>query len=140
MKRTACKLLVLLMVMGTLGAVEAKAQIEMHLKMSSPFIAGETMFPAGSYTIIQQEGEPELLEISSADHAHSALLTSEIITSETPRAKSEIIFNRYGNSLVMKQLWVAGSSDGFLVFTGRAEKRAARAGKPTKQSVEVTSK
>ena len=73
-------------------------------------------------------------------NSHSALLSVEIIDADPPRAKSEIIFNKYGNTLVMEQIWVSGSMIGYLVPTGHVEKKAAKSGKPTKQLLETTSK
>jgi hypothetical protein len=140
MKTIVWQLFMLLMVMSTLGVAEAKAQVQVQLKTSTPFVAGDATFPSGSYTIIQQQDDPQLFEITDNSNSHSALLSVEIIDSDRPRAKSEIIFNKYGNTLVMKQIWVLGSEIGYLVTTGYVEKKAAKSGKPTKQSVETTSK
>jgi hypothetical protein len=140
MKTIVWQLFLLLMVMSTLGVAEAKAQVQVQLKTSTPFVAGDATFPSGSYTIIQQQDDPQLFEITDNSNSHSALLSVEIIDSDRPRAKSEVIFNKYGNTLVMKQIWVSGSETGYLVTTGHVEKKAAKSGKPTKQSVETTSK
>ena len=140
MKTIVFQLFVLLMVTSTLGVVEAKAQVQVQLKMSTPFVADDATFPSGSYTIIQQQDDPQLFEITDNSNSHSALLSVEIIDSERPRAKSEIVFNKYGTTLVMKQIWVAGSGVGYLLTMGHVEKRAAKSGKPTKESVETTTK
>jgi hypothetical protein len=140
MKTIVCKLFLLLMVMSTLGVIDVKAQVQVQLKVSTPFVAGDATFPSGSYTIIQQQDDPQLFEITDNSNSHSALLSVEIIDADQPRAKSEIVFSKYGTTLVMKQIWVSGSSIGYLVPTGHVEKKAAKSGKPTKQSVETTSK
>jgi hypothetical protein len=140
MKTIVWRLFVLSMIMGTLGVAEAKAQVQVQLKASAPFVAGDATFPSGSYTLIQQQDDPQLFEIRDESHSHAALLSVEIIDSEGLRTKSEIIFNKYGNTLVLKQIWVSGSSTGYLVPTGHVEKKAAKSGKATKQSVETTSK
>lgn len=140
MKTIVFQLFVLLMVTSTLGVVEAKAQVQVQLKMSTPFVADDATFPSGSYTIIQQQDDPQLFEITDNSNSHSALLSVEIIDSERPRAKSEIVFNKYGTTLVMKQIWVSGSGVGYLITAGHVEKRAAKSGKPTKESVEITTK
>lgn len=140
MKTIVFQLFVLLMVTSTLGVVEAKAQVQVQLKMSTPFVADDATFPSGSYTIIQQQDDPQLFEITDNSNSHSALLSVEIIDSERPRAKSEIVFNKYGTTLVMKQIWVSGSGVGYLITAGHVEKKAAKSGKPTKESVEITTK
>jgi hypothetical protein len=142
MKRLGCRLFVLSMLMGTLGVCEANAQIRnsVAFKVSSSFIMGDVTFPAGNYSITQDSDDQDPLVISASDGKHNALVTAEPIDSDYPRKKTEIIFNNYGNTLVMKQIWVKGSIGGFLLVTSHAEKKAAEAGKPTKQSVPAESK
>jgi hypothetical protein len=46
MKTIVWQLFMLLMVMSTLGVAEAKAQVQVQLKISTPFVAGNATFPS----------------------------------------------------------------------------------------------
>jgi len=142
MKTLVCRLFVISLLAGTLGVCGAKAQIgnSVKFRVSDPFVAGESTFPAGSYSITQDPEEQGLLLVSASDDKHRAFVVAEPIDAGSPRKKSEVIFNKYGDTLVMKEIWVQGNIGGYLLVTSHAEKRAAKAGKPTKQSVPAESK
>jgi hypothetical protein len=141
MKTIGWRLFVLLMVMGTLGVVDAKGQAVVQFKAGSAFVAGNTTFPSGTYTVLQEDpNDPQILVISDDGNTHRAEIQAEYISSETSRNKTEIIFQKYGNTLVLKEIWVAGQRTGYMLPTTHVEKTAAKAGKPTRQSVDATSK
>lgn len=144
MKTIVCKLFVLLIVVGTLGVVDARAQLgasEVRFTVSSSFVAGDASFPAGTYSITQQEqDDAQILVISDDSNTHSAVILGEFIDSELPHKKTEVIFKKYGNTVVLKQIWLVGQTSGYLVPRSYKEKAAAKNGNPTKQSVEATSK
>jgi len=53
----------------------------------------------------------------------------------SPATKTELTFNKYGDSQYLKQISVRGSTQGCLLATGNAEKKAKKSGKPTKEGV-----
>jgi hypothetical protein len=144
MKPIVCKLFVLLMVMGTLGVVDARAQLggpEVRFTVSSSFVAGDASFPAGTYSITQEhQDDAQILLITDDSNAHSAVLLGEFIDSDLPHKKTEVIFKKYGNTVVLKQIWLLGQTTGYLVPRSYKEQEVAKNGTPTKQSVEATSK
>jgi len=144
MKTIVCKLFVLLMVMGALGVVDARAQLggaQVRFTVSSSFVAGDTSFPAGTYSITQEhQDDAQMLLITDDSNTHSAVILGEFIDSELPHKKTEVIFNKYGNTVVLKQIWLLGQTTGYVVPRSYREKEASKNGKPTKQSVEATSK
>ena len=93
----------------TLGGIQsASAQIDSPLKFTTtfPFTVGQATVPAGTYTIRQDDDNPQMLELTGgrvgvffetnkADGRHLA-----------PRAR---VFKRYGYTYVT-DVWLAGSA------------------------------
>ena len=122
------------------SSVWAQAGNAIEFKVTSSFVAGDTKFPAGTYTI-RQEPESQLeWEISNDSKLYSAFLLTEPSTPTTPNQKAEATFQKYGNTLVLKEIWIPGLSNGFSVQTSYAEKKAAKTGSPTKVSVAAAKK
>jgi len=78
--------------MGTLGVVDARAQLggsEVRFTVSSPFVAGDASFPAGSYSITQkQQDDAQVLVITDDSNTHSAVILGEFIDSNLPHKKT----------------------------------------------------
>lgn len=143
MKTLICRLSVLLIFMAVFGEGLAFGQtggFVVDFKVSSPFSVGDATFPAGSYTARQQQDDLGILEISSADGQHSALVGCEPMYANTNPTKTELTFHKYGNSLFLKEIWTAGNTSGLYVIGGPQEKRARKSGKPTKVSVPANAK
>jgi hypothetical protein len=79
-------------------------------------------------------------EISNDSKAYSAFLLTEPSSPTTPNQKTEVTFQKYGNTLVLKEIWIPGLANGFSVQTTYAEKKASKAGSPTKVSVAAAKK
>ena len=142
MKTLVCKLFVFALLMGTLGAGVAKGQITnaVDFKAPSSFIAGDATLPAGSYSARPWSEDPSVLEISNAAGTMSVLVDTESTSSDTPAKSTGVVFNKYGNLLVLKQIVLASQKTGYGIISKHAEKKAAKAGPPTKQSVPATAK
>ena len=112
----------------------------MTFAVSSSFVAGEATLPAGSYKIEQDPDDSGVLQITNMAGSHSVMVMAELVETDAPRKKTEVIFSKYGNTLVLKQLWLAGNDAGYLVIAGHAEKKAAKTAKPVKQSVAAQTK
>ena len=142
MKTLVCKLFVFTLLVGALGASVAKGQITsaVDFKAPSSFIAGDATLPAGSYSARPWSEDPSVLEISNATGTMSVLVDTEATSSDAPAKSTGVIFNKYGNLLVMKQIVLANQKTGYGIISKHAEKKAAKAGPPTKQSVPATAK
>ena len=142
MNRLVSKLWVLVMLVGALGAGVAKGQITnaVDFKAPSSFIAGEATLPAGSYSARPWSEDPSVLEISNAAGTHSVLVDTESTSSETPAKSTGVVFAKYGNLLVLKQIVLANQKTGYGIVSKHAEKKAAKAGPATKQTVAATAK
>jgi hypothetical protein len=133
--------LLTLILLGAIVPVTAGVQIINRVTFSTtfPFTAGNTKFPAGSYSIRPLDDDSEIMEISSADGKISALF--ETMTTELPRtpSKGEVIFKKYGDSYVLSEIYEPGSKTGAMTIKSHAERQhAKKSGAPTKESVSTT--
>lgn len=107
----------------------AQAQIIGNLEADVPFQfhVGNTTLPAGRYMIHELEGSDlTVMQISSADGKLSALFDVESAQAKTTPEKSELIFNKYGDSYFLSELFDEGNVDGSKLMTSREEKRASK--------------
>jgi hypothetical protein len=140
MKTLISKFFILAVLIGTLVASGAMAQTnEIEFKAPGPFLAGQTSFPAGTYTLRQSQDDLTAWEIFGDSKSASAWLLTEPMDSEGPKSKTELTFHKYGNTLVLKQIWVQGNVS-YVVHTDYAERKAAKAGTPTKVAVPAQKK
>jgi len=112
----------------TICSVQARAQIGGELEADIPFQfhAGNAKLPAGRY-IVHMLGDSNLsvVEISSEDGSAAALLEVRPTETKSP-AKSELIFNKYGDLYFLEQLFDQGESEGSELAESRYEQRLAR--------------
>jgi hypothetical protein len=109
------------------GVQNASAQITdtVEFTTSFPFTVGYASVPAGSYTIRPDSDNPEILELTGA---HTAVLfqTKNAEAREMP-SKTEVVFKRYGNGYVLKDIWVEGSTQGAETMEVESERHVAKA-------------
>jgi len=122
------------------SSVWAQAGNSIEFKATSSFVAGDAKFPAGTYTIRQEPENNQEWEISNDSKGYSAFLLTDPSSSTTSNQKTEVTFQKYGNTLVLKEIWIQGLANGFSVQTSYAEKKVAKAGSSTKVSVAAAKK
>jgi len=113
----------------SLWPARAQAQIIGNLEADVPFQfhVGNTTLPAGRYMIHELEGsELMVMQISSVDGKLSALFDVESAQAGTTPEKSELIFNKYGDSYFLSEMFDEGNVDGNRLFISRAEKKAGK--------------
>jgi len=123
------------------GVQNASAQItnSIDFTTSFPFTVGNTAVPAGSYTITPDFDNPSILQLSGG---HTAVLfeTNAAQAKETP-SKTEVVFKRYGNGYVLKDVWLEGDSTGAETLALEGEKHmASRLGPAAEQRVTAQKK
>jgi hypothetical protein len=108
------------------GVHNASAQVTdpVEFKTSFPFTVGNATLPAGSYTIRPDDSDPQVLELTGA-HASVFFATENVSPRETP-SKSEVVFKRYGDRYVLKDIWVEGTTTGAEAVTVHGERHAAK--------------
>jgi hypothetical protein len=141
MKLLISRFLTLALFLGSLAAWGAHAQHPtIAFTAPSSFIARESAFPAGAYTLRQTQGDPNLWQIFSDTKSCDSMLIAEPVDFLARSNKTEVTFRKYGNTMVLKQIATAGNDAGYVVQTSYAEKNAAKAGTPTKVSVPAQKK
>ena len=120
----------------TLASVQnASAQITdtVDFTTSFPFTVGNATMPAGSYTIRPDEDSPQILELQGKNA--SALFQVDFASAPKTPAKTEVVFSRYGNTYVLKNIWVEGSDSGAETSAAEGERHAAKVGAKTEHRV-----
>jgi hypothetical protein len=108
------------------GVRNASAQITDPVEFTAPFAftVGFATLPAGNYTIKPDDDNLQFLELTGA-HG-SVLFQTE--SAEAPKApsKTEVVFKRYGDGYVLKDIWVEGSHTGAKTIPGEGEKHVTK--------------
>lgn len=114
----------------TLYPSKAQAQIigEMEANIPFQFHAGNVRLPAGRYFIrVLDNTDLTVMEISSADGSTSALFDVQGTQASSSPAKSELIFDKYGNRYFLAKLFDEGNPSGSQVLESRYEKKVSQA-------------
>ena len=114
----------------SLSPTTAKAQIIGDLEVNIPFQfhAGDAKLPPGKYMIHTiDSSDLTVMEISSADGSVSALFDVRDAEANSTPAKSELIFNKYGNRYFLAKLFDEGNPNGSTVGESRYEKKVSQA-------------
>ena len=109
---------------------KAQAQIVGEIEANIPFQfhAGNVRLPAGRYFIhVLDNTDLTVMEITSADGSTSALFDVQGTQATSSPAKSELIFDKYGNRYFLAKLFDEGNPSGSQVLESRYEKRISQA-------------
>jgi hypothetical protein len=108
------------------GVQNASAQIvdPVEFTTSFPFTVGYATVPAGSYTIRPDNDDPAMFELTGA-HGSVLFQTENSEARQTP-SRSEIVFRRYGDQYVLKDIWEAGSMSGAEAVVVEGERHLAK--------------
>ena len=108
------------------GVQNAGAQIidTVEFTTSFPFTAGNAKLPAGTYSIRPDEDNPQILELTGA-HT-SALIQAQNTDAAKRSDKTDVVFKRFGDGYVLKNIWVEGSNEGVTITAAEGEKHAAK--------------
>ena len=135
MKNLFRKPLLLLFLLACVGTADAGAQVADGLSFSTkfPFTAGVAKLPAGTYVVRPQEGDPNVMQISSKDGQTSALFEVRTADPLAAPSKGEVTFRKSGGRYVLDAIYEEGSTTGAESIAADAGKRNARrrGGAPT---------
>ena len=104
----------------------ASAQITntVEFTTSFPFTVGYATVPAGSYTIRPDDDNPEILQLTGS-HTSVLFQAAAAQARETP-SKTEVVFKRYGDGYVLKDIWVEGSTSGAETMAVEGERHVTK--------------
>jgi hypothetical protein len=128
--RHLLSLLIALVFALTMYPAKAHAQIIGNIEVNIPFQfhAGNAKLPAGNYIIHMLDNtDLTVMEISSADGSISALFEVQDAEANSTPAKTELIFNKYGNRYFLAKLFDEGNPSGSEVPKSTYEKKIGQA-------------
>jgi hypothetical protein len=123
-------LLVALLFALTICPSKAHAQIIGNIEVNVPFQfhAGNAKLPAGKYIIhMLDNSDLTTMEITSADGSVSALFEVQDAEANSTPAKTELIFNKYGNRYFLAKVFDEGNPSGSQVSKSSYEKKIGQA-------------
>jgi hypothetical protein len=128
--------------LALISTIPVRAQIVNGLNFTAtgPFYAGNTKFPAGSYTITQSSVDNNTLLIRSAGNKYEAFFDALPTQTGQPHSKTEVTFHKYGGVDYLNQVWIQGQTYGLQVDPTKAEQKAAAGGSSGDHSVAATKK
>jgi hypothetical protein len=132
-------------VFGLLLLPLAHAQVSAGFQGNIPFQfqVGQTAFPAGEYLVTPTKDSPSFLALRSFDGKTAPFMfsTSPTLGRSASDAKSKLVFNRYGSTYFLTQVWQGSGTDGNELWTSKAERAIANrmAALPTPHNVELAS-
>ncbi|HEX8843955.1 MAG TPA: hypothetical protein VF791_04900 [Pyrinomonadaceae bacterium] len=131
MKKQALKavtMLISIIALAFMTAVATSAQSRGHsLKADIPFdfAVGDKMLPAGEYTVGKASTQDDsVISIRSNEGSQSAVRLTNNVQANAPKKRALLIFNRYGNTYFLAQIWTAGSTEGREMLKSKAERAA----------------
>lgn len=122
----------------TIAPARSRAQITGNLEVNIPFQfhAGNAKLPPGKYVIrMLDDSDLTVMEISSADGSISALFDVDSVQASSEPAKTELIFNKYGNAYYLSKVFDQGNPEGSRVVPSRYEKRESKEAVATEEHV-----
>ena len=91
-----------------------------RVKIPFEFMVGKRVMPAGTYDILKEADNGDVLLLRGEDTSKSAQLTIiERLAELTPAEKhpSRVVFDTVGGQRFVSEFWPADNADGYLIFT-----------------------
>ena len=99
------------------ASVHAQAPSKVEVVIPFEFSAGKKVMKPGVYTIKRMSGN--LLMLRRSDGKSAVILNApQTLTSSDPNAIERLIFNKYGEQLLLSQIWLTADT-GREVFVDR---------------------
>jgi hypothetical protein len=122
---------VMVAVSGILASRSAQAQLadDITFRTAFPFVVGSATMPAGAYSIRRAENSQDVYLVTGP---RSVFLVANP-TSRPPSidpAKDEVIFQKFGDQLVMSEVWQGDASTGIVSTMKYKGERVARNQQP----------
>ncbi|MBD0370950.1 MAG: hypothetical protein ICV60_08955 [Pyrinomonadaceae bacterium] len=129
MKREILKSFTMLIVTIALAALTVQAQASNQMKADIPFrfIIGNQTLPAGEYTVryINQDSGKTALLFRSIDGKTNRIVNMNTTQSSAPEMKASLVFNQYGDSYFLSEVWTGADQYGLSLPKSRAERQLA---------------
>jgi len=126
MKNRAFNILAMLAVAALLATPLVFAQVE-HLTANIPFdfIVGNQTLPAGTYKVACSPNGAPTVTLRGVDVKAVHIAITQATRSGKVPAEGKLIFNRYGDSNFLAQVWRPGIHQGNLLPASKTEREMA---------------
>jgi hypothetical protein len=131
-------LFIALVIPLTMYPIKALAQIYGSLEVDIPFqfYVVNTKLPSGRYIVrMLDNSDMGAMEITSADGSVSVFFEVGAVKADSSRAKSELIFSKYGNRYFLEKLFDEGGLSARLLAESGYEKRIGQAAAEAQEHV-----
>jgi hypothetical protein len=89
-----------------------------------PFTVGYGTVPAGSYTIRPDDDNLEILQLQGKDT--TVFFQAQNLEALKTADQTEVVFKHYGDTFVLKDIWIAGSNTGAETLASEGERHAVK--------------
>lgn len=122
--------------LGATLTTNAQIQSDATVKANIPhsFVVNNTTLPPGSYTIKVADDYSNLnvLEIRSADGKMNVLVDTEPVNLPRVMSRSELVFERIGDTYFLSQIFLRGDESGNQVLKSKQQRRLEESGSTAK--------
>jgi hypothetical protein len=102
------------------------AQQNVEVQVPFSFRVGDSIMPAGSYSV-DHSRHTSILLIRSTDGKSSATVMTNATQAKDVRTQDQLVFNRYGDEYFLSQVWRSGYSLGRQLVPTHSERELALA-------------
>ena len=121
-------MLVSIIVLAFATALASSAQTrspQMRANVPFDFVVGDRTLTAGSYSVgTISSGSGDAVAIRSTDSRQKAIRLTNAVRENSKTRRARLVFNRYGQTYFLTQVWTAGSSEGREILKSKAERSA----------------
>ena len=115
MKLNISRIMLLALAPLVFGSAAHAQEINVRARVPFDFVLGDTVYPAGEYTIQTAMAKTSFLSINNQGRTSQSLTPSfPCISSQQviPANRAKLVFRRIGNTYFLFRVWVGGSSVG----------------------------
>jgi len=87
------------------------------------FVVGDRAYPAGDYAF---RNSGDVIKITNVEQSKTEMAGSITCGGSAPSKDSKLVFDRLGGYYFLRQIWVAGYSQGHEILRSRTEVRLAQ--------------
>jgi len=100
---------------------------------TSSFYAGNAKMPAGTYTLRQEQDDPNAYTLQNSSGSHTVIIEGRP-SSKASTGKTEVLFNRYGTTDYLETVETS-TGNSVDLMSPVSEKLASKKGAPTPHTV-----
>ena len=92
-------------------ASSARANDQVVASVPFPFIAGDTLMPAGEYSVTVASDDMSVWAITSVDGRHHVLISTIAASPARTQTPPELVFDKFANQYFLAKVVVDGSDE-----------------------------